>query len=233
MTDQPELITAERELKRRGRRRLAGAVTLGLLAFVFVPMFFDDEPKKPGQRAKTEISVQIPPKDGQPALPAPGPAVATPGPAPASAPDAKALEPVKVPTPPVEPAPSPVKEAAKEPAKEPVKEPAKASVKEPKVSTPPAKDTKPVAAAKTAAKEPAAAKGAFAVQLGAFSDADKVKESIARLKDAGLPHYTESVAVSGGKVTRVRAGPFDTKDKAEAALAKVKLAGGDGKVVPR
>jgi DedD protein len=217
MADQPELTTAEREIKRRGRRRLIGAITLGLLAFVFVPMFFDDEPKPIGGKARTEISVQIPQKEGQPVLPAPAPVVAPA--APATSPDTQkpAAEPVKVQIPPVEP------------PKEPPKETAKAEVK----AAPPEKAPEAKPAPKAVKETSAAAKGTFAVQVGAFSDADKIKESIARIKEAGLPHYTETVAVSGGKVTRVRAGPFDTKNNADAALARIKLAGGDGKVVPK
>lgn len=236
MADQPELTTAEREMKRRGRRRLMGAVTLGLLAFVFVPMFFDDAPKQGSGKPRTEISVQIPQKEGQPALPAPTSNVPLP-PSPVSADSQKTSpEPVRVQIPPVEPVKEPPKESTKESLKEAVKEAPKA---EPKVSVP-QRETKPAAAEKTpetkavakTAKEPIA-KGAFVVQVGAFSDAEKIKESVARIKDAGLPHYTETVAVSGGKVTRVRAGPFETKHAAEAALAKIKLAGGDGKIVPR
>lgn len=196
-----------------------GAVTLGLLAFVFVPMFFDDEPKPAGGKARTEISVQIPQKEGQPALPAPqvSPAAQTPA---TDAPK-PAAEPAKVQIPPVEPP----KEAPAETAKPEIKPapPAKLAEK--------ATETKP--APKAMKEAPAPAKGTFAVQIGAFSDAEKIKESIARIKDSGLPHYTETVAVSGGKVTRVRAGPFDTKNNAEAALARIKLAGGDGKVVPK
>ncbi len=229
MADQPELTTAERELKRRGRRRLMGAVTLGLLAFVFVPMFFDNEPKPAGGKARTEISVQIPQKEGQPPLSAPAPV-------PAQDAQRPLTEPTKVQIPPVEPAKEPVKEPPKEAAKEPPKESAKP---EPKTAPPP-RESRPAATEKPAdtkasakAGKEASAKGAFAVQVGAFSDADKIKESIARIKEAGLPHYTETVAVSGGKVTRVRAGPFDTRNNADAALAKIKLAGGDGKVVPR
>ncbi|MBL8512906.1 MAG: SPOR domain-containing protein [Betaproteobacteria bacterium] len=224
MPDQPEILTAERDMKRRGRRRLIGAITLGLLAFVFVPMFFDDEPKKAGQKAKSEISVQIPPKEGQPVLPAPQGSVAPVTATPAVPP----VEPPKVIAPSVEAkAIVPEKTAPKVAAKVEAKPEPKGETKaEPKAA--------PQPPAKPAAKDkPEPGRGNFAVQVGAFSDADKIKDSIARIKDAGLPHYTENVAVSGGKVTRVRAGPFDTKNNAEAALAKIKLAGGDGKVVAK
>ena len=41
-----EISAAELELNRRGKRRLIGAVTLGALAVVILPMIFDSEPKK-------------------------------------------------------------------------------------------------------------------------------------------------------------------------------------------
>ncbi len=56
-------------------KRLIGAITLGLLAIVFLPMIFDREPKRGGGSLKTqEISVQVPAKEGQPPLAAPSPA---------------------------------------------------------------------------------------------------------------------------------------------------------------
>lgn len=46
-------------LKRRGRRRLVGAVALVLLAVIFLPMVFDPEPRK----AAPPVSVTIPGQD--------------------------------------------------------------------------------------------------------------------------------------------------------------------------
>lgn len=40
-----------------------------------------------------------------------------------------------------------------------------------------------------------------------------------------LPAYVESVATASGKVWRVRIGPFNDKAQAEAARAKIGLAG--------
>ena len=48
----PEISATELELKRRGRRRLIGAITIGLLAIVFLPMIFDSEPRRVGQAQK-------------------------------------------------------------------------------------------------------------------------------------------------------------------------------------
>jgi DedD protein len=48
------------ELKRRGRRRLIGAIVLALAAAVLVPMLLESEPKPLGD----DVSVRIPPVDG-------------------------------------------------------------------------------------------------------------------------------------------------------------------------
>ena len=50
-------------LKRRGRRRLVGAVALALLAVIVLPMVFDQEPPPASQ-----VSVRIPPEDAAPAF---------------------------------------------------------------------------------------------------------------------------------------------------------------------
>ena len=78
-TESTELSATELELKRRGRRRLIGAATIGLLGIVFLPMIFDGEPKPDPSRltlGKQEISVQVPAKDSLPPLPAPAAALA-------------------------------------------------------------------------------------------------------------------------------------------------------------
>ena len=202
-----ELSATELELKRRGRRRLVGAITLGLLAIVFLPMIFDSEPRRE-KGASQEISIQVPPREGQPALPppavAPAPSNVVPEPKPP-------ITPVEDAKPAADTTPAPAKEA---PVKTAAKEPVKAA---------------PAAAPATKAVE---IKGGFVVQLGAFKDADNAQQLVVRMKDAKLPVLTDTVAVSGGKVTRVRVGPFATRAEADAALAQIKLAGADGKIVP-
>jgi len=216
-SNHPEMSATELELKRRGRRRLIGAITIGLLAIVFLPMIFDSEPKRFGQPMKAQdISVQVPSKEGQPALPVPSaaPVVVPVAPPPATLPAAAEVskpaaaaetsKAVSVPTPP--------------PAKEVVKETPK-----------PAAKVEKTAKAETA---PSAEKTGFVVQLGVFSDTDNAKQVIAKMKEAKLAVYTESIPIKSGNATRVRVGPYATRDKADAALAQVKLAGADGKIVP-
>jgi DedD protein len=72
----------------------------------------------------------------------------------------------------------------------------------------------------------------FAVQVGAFRDEDKLRQSREKLAAAGVVHYTERLEAKAGPLTRLRAGPFATRPEAEAALAKLKRATIDGKVVP-
>ena len=118
-------------LKRRGRRRLVGAIALVLLAVIILPMVFDPEP----QRTTPPVSVRIPGEDDTPFTPKP------------------------------------------------------------------------------------AAKGAFFVPVGAFTNPESVT---AKLAAAGIPFFTESAQ---GNLTRVRAGPFASREAAEDAAAKLKALG--------
>src|SRR5712692_11248623 len=65
-------------LKRRGRRRLVGAVALVLLAVIVLPMVFDPEPKS----TQTPVSVRIPAENEAPAFAPKAPAKSAPNPAP-------------------------------------------------------------------------------------------------------------------------------------------------------
>jgi DedD protein len=93
------------------------------------------------------------------------------------------------------------------------------------------------AAATTAPKQAASAAlprlEGFAVQVGAFKDEDKLGQAREKLTAAGIAHYVERRdTASGEQLTRLRAGPFPTRDAAEKALAAVRSAALDGQVVP-
>ena len=66
---------------------------------------------------------------------------------------------------------------------------------------------------------------AWVVSLDAFSDAKNVKLLRAKLSAAGVKSYTEPVKTSKGELTRVRAGPFTSKEAAEKARAKLEAMG--------
>lgn len=68
-------------LKRRGRRRLVGAVALVLLAVIVLPMVFDPEPRN----ALPPVSVRIPGENDAPFNPKLPPKSSRPEPAPPSA----------------------------------------------------------------------------------------------------------------------------------------------------
>jgi DedD protein len=68
-------------------------------------------------------------------------------------------------------------------------------------------------------KAEAAPKEEFVVQVGAFASP---QGAIAKLESAKVPYYTEAMQ---GNLTRVRAGPFATREAAEKALEQLKSLG--------
>jgi DedD protein len=75
---------------------------------------------------------------------------------------------------------------------------------------------------------------AYLVPLGAFANKDNVKALEAKLAKAGVKYYTEIVTTPGGEQTRVRAGPFPTKEAAEKSREQLKSLGlSPGAVIAR
>jgi DedD protein len=118
------------------------------------------------------------------------------------------------------------KPAAKAPEKAAEKTPAKADKPQEKKAAEPAKDAKSDKEAKPQA-------GGFVVQLGAFSNADNAKQLQAKLTANHVKAYTDTLKTSAGDRTRVRAGPYPSREEADKALVKIKQLGLDGKVVPK
>jgi DedD protein len=63
------------------------------------------------------------------------------------------------------------------------------------------------------------------VTVDAFSNAGNVKQLRTKLSAAGVKSYTEPVMTSQGELTRVRAGPFASREAAEEARAKLDAMG--------
>ena len=88
--------------------------------------------------------------------------------------------------------------------------------------------SEPVKPASAEAAKPAPAKDnkdaalRFVVQVGAFSDDNKVREVRAKLEKAGLKTYTHAAETKDGKRTRVRLGPFSSRDEADKVANKIK-----------
>ena len=188
-------------LKRRGRRRLVGAIALVLLAVIILPMVFDSEPRG---STPPPVSVRIPGEEESGFAPRVTP----------KAPE-KALE----------KAPEKVAEKAPEKAEE-KKEPPKADEKKdaPKVEAVKAEEKKdePKAEAPKAEVKKAAPQGQFFIPVAALATPEKLDELLAKLKSAKLPYYTEPLATKAGPVTRVRVGPFASREAADKALAQLK-----------
>ena len=210
----------ELQLKKRARRRLVGAIALVLLIVVFLPMILDSDPRPLNQ----DIAITIPPipkPESTAQIPAPVPAVparpATPNiaglpqGAPADRPD---------PAPLVEPKPERPKS---EPAKSetgPVAKPALKPAQQHKINSAPASQ--------------AANDESFVVQLGAFSNAANARALQKKLQDNKFKAYTEVIKSPGGDLTRVRVGPYPSREAAEKAadrLKSMKLIIGEASVV--
>lgn len=110
------------------------------------------------------------------------------------------------------------------------KTPAKAEEK------PKADDAKRAAAilAGKAEDKPAAAKGGeHVVLIGAFANDENVKIIKNKLGEMGIRVYTEPLDTPQGKKTRVRAGPFPSRDAADKALERMKKIGVGGVVAAK
>ncbi|KQP43409.1 SPOR domain-containing protein [Pseudorhodoferax sp. Leaf274] len=77
----------------------------------------------------------------------------------------------------------------------------------------------PAAAPASASAEQA---GRFVVQVGAFADADKARETRQRLERAGLKTYTQEVQTKDGARIRVRVGPYGVRAEADKAAERIK-----------
>ncbi|MBI3141124.1 MAG: SPOR domain-containing protein [Rhodocyclales bacterium] len=230
---------AQLELKKRARRRLVGAIALAVLAAVVLPMVMDREPKPAAQ----DIQIRIPNQDAgsfssrilaaKPGAPIPTPTALPFAAPPEASPGVEApkAEPVKAAAAP--PAPAKAEKAAA-PAPEPRAAPAddKLPGKKPE-------EARPEPARAGGKEEPAKTEAAptggeqWIVQIGAYRDAANVRNLQAKLKEQGYNFYTEPLVSDGLKKTRVRAGPFPSKEAAEKARDRLKRIGVDGLVAQK
>jgi DedD protein len=74
--------------------------------------------------------------------------------------------------------------------------------------------------------------GRFVVQVAALTSKDKVTELQGKLSDAGFKAMLQTVPTDAGLTTRVRVGPFASKEAAETARAKLAKLGLNGKLLP-
>ena len=220
----------ELQLKKRARRRLVGAIVLVTAVAVVLPMVLDSGPKPVTQN----VEIQIPSPDSGEFKPKTA----------AVAPSAPAA-PTTVPGTPIRgmpatPAGDRSATAAKDSAPKGTPEAPAAAAKAPAASQVAEADTAAKAMAKdekAAAKETpkaaASTSGTYVVQVAALADAARVKQLQKQMSAVGVKAYTEAISTKSGEITRVRAGPYATKEAAESARSQLKKAGLDGKVVPK
>jgi DedD protein len=200
----------------RARRRLIGAAVLVGVGIIGFPLLFETQPRP----IAVDIPIVIPSRDNAPPLALPPaktslpPTAQAPAPVPEPAPPPVVADPAPVVAPPVAAAPPPPVPPPPRPAPDPGEAQRAQALLE----------GKPVAAAPAAvASEAKAAR--FVVQAGAYTDAATLREARQKVEKLGLKTYTQVVETEGGARTRVRVGPFDTREEAEKAAARIKSSG--------
>jgi len=199
-------------LQRRARRRLVGAIALVVLVVIVLPVVLDREPSPIGR----DLVIEIPSQDAgqfnssvrQQAMSRGGERAGE------AAPAAKPEH------------PSSAENAA--PVSSPAKKDAAISKKENKSAAGADADA-------ARAKALLEGKDTWVISIGAFANQANVKQLRGKLAAAGVHSYTETITGSKGEsMTRVRAGPFDSKRRAEQAQKKLVAAGvSPGKVEQR
>ena len=215
---------ADLQLKKRARRRLVGAIALALFAIVLLPLVMDREPPP------SAPEIQAAPVAAAPtALPTIAPAVPVETPEKRVA--AKDGEPKGMAV--TSSVPPETSKEAKPVAPEKASLPAQVVVA-PKPEAAPVKSELPKEApAKEVTKDAVPNPGGkWEVQLGAYQSAGNVNLLLAKVKELRLPVYTEKFDSPQGPRTRVRSGPFASKDSALAAQKRIRIIGVEGQVAP-
>jgi DedD protein len=225
------------QLRRRANRRLLGASVLLLIAIILVPIFLEREPPP----LPDNVDVKIPPVEGtkfdpklpdRKAAPTEVPAITEPSGAQASVAAAAGA------------AATVTKEATKDAPKNAKADMPKAAESAPEKTAekalPKSAPTSSDAAVKQSQPKSGNAENAGAsspksgqlvIQLVAVRDPQSARDVFDKAKSLKFPAYTEQLTVSNGVVTRVRVGPYDTKQAAENARAKLAQAGFEAKVI--
>ncbi|KJV37104.1 SPOR domain-containing protein [Luteibacter yeojuensis] len=226
------------------KTRLLGAAVLIALLVLIVPMLFSSTPPK--SDADQTVSLEIPPApdrelqsrtldvspngtatpaatqappQGQGAQPA-----AAPGPATAQVPAA---------TPQATTAPgngsrlASVDIASRKPADalpEDFNQPANAAATNKPAPARPAPATPAPADAPAAMPAGTAGRGSYSINLSAYADRSKADAVVSKVRALGYPVSTAAMNQAGKSLTRVTAGPFETRAAAEAARLKITAA---------
>ncbi len=238
MSDQPSqlqrLTEEQQQLRRKARRRLIGAVALVLLMVIVLPMVLDHEPKP----LANDVRIDIPDQDSNklPPLAVPSPTTATGEAVQSDAPASSVVTPLpkealaEAPSSPAATVKQAKPEAVKPEATKPAPKPAEAKPAE-------AKQGEDAIAALARSKEsqqankPASATAdaksgkPFAVQFAALNDGAKAKELLQKLSHLGIKAFVVTSHTAQGEFSKVRAGPFKTREEADKVKQKASAAG--------
>ena len=232
-TDEGAAVQAART---RARRRLIGAALLVGIGIIGFPLLFETQPRP----IAPDIPIETPPRE--PASPAKPPAAqpgtpSTAAPAeqppvetPAASPAANTAASASVAAPAAPPAPASQTVAARAERDAPPAAPS-APAAPPRASNDAQRaqailDGKPTAVATATAAASAPEKAArYVVQAGAYTEAGALRDARQKVEKLGLKTYTQVIESDAGRRTRVRVGPFDSRDAAEKAAARIKSAG--------
>lgn len=222
------------QFKKRARRRLVGAIAFAGFAAVVLPMIMEQEPKQVSQ----DVEIRIPGQDEKPFAPKFGAAASPAVKAPASqVVEAKPLETAKTPVQPavpvpkvadVKPAEKPVEKIPEKTVAKPAEKLAVNAVEKPVAKPANTEGQRAVAILAGKSPEPAAASGQYVILIGAFTNQANIKNLQGKLSELGIKVYTEPLDSPQGKKTRVRAGPFPSREAGEKALEKMKRIGISG-----
>ncbi len=207
-------------IRKRARHRLMGSVVLVLGAVVGLPLLFDSQPRP----VAIDTPIVIPDRNQTSPLSATVASAKT-----GASTESLAQDPVGTAGQPSAAKSTLTNSAGLDPHEEVVTKDSKIEVKtEPKLET----KSELKAEAKPEPKpepkpenkpEPKAGDDVrFVVQVGAYADLAKAKESRAKLESAGFKTYTQEIDTKDGKRIRVRVGPFATKEEADKTAEKIR-----------
>jgi len=223
-------------VRRRARHRLIGSVVLVLVAVVGFPLLFDTQPRP----VAVDTPIVIPDRQNTPPLVSgtPMPAAMSPAKPLLPAPEAVTAQASLDEREEVVPPSSPVSAMLK--AETPKAEAAKSETAKPAASAENSKDNgdkaqtllngkadkdskadKDANAGQAAAAEKSKTAKVI-IQVGAFTEKDKVREVRSKLEKAGYKTYTQVIEKDGKSTTRIRVGPYETRDDADKVAARIR-----------
>ena len=237
------------QLKKRARRRLVGALAFVSVVAVVLPMVMDHEPRQVVQ----DVEIRIPGQDEKPFAPkfsaAPveksvnKPSDSPPAKQPtevaesrvAAQPTARVVETAKEKSvdKPVEKTPVKVEKLPEKPPEKSTEKALAKPAEKPAAKNDDAKRAAAILGGQSSDAKPVSASGEYLVLIGAFSNEANVKNLKAKLAEQGIRTFSEPLDTPQGKKTRVRAGPFASREAAEKALEKMQRIGVSGAIAAK